>query len=134
MFVRDGVKKSEVVTLDNGQRAVRTCWSPCPGIDVVTEVIPLADGQLRGHVVTSAVDCVAYDAGFAVPGDYHWVTLDDIDDICRVDAVGPAAGERVLLHPEANTNIECGKTVIPAVKYVINAGVNKLATHVAVIQ
>ncbi len=133
VFVRDGVEKSEVITLDNGQRAVRTHWSPCPGVDVVTEVIPLAGGQLRGHVVTSTVDCLAYDAGFAMPGDYHWVTLEDTDKVCRVEAVGEMSGERVLLHPEANTNIECGKTVIPAVKYVISAGVNKLATHVAVI-
>lgn len=133
VFVRDGVEKSEVITLDNGQRAVRTHWSPCPSIDVVTEVIPLAGGQLRGHVVTSTVDCLAYDAGFAVPGDYHWVTLEDTDKVCRVEAMGAAAGERVLLHPEANTNIECGKTAIPAVKYVISSGVNKLATHVAVI-
>ena len=133
VFVRDGVEKSEVVTFDNGQRAVRTYWSPCLGIDVVTEIIPLADGQLRDHMVTSAVDCVAYDAGFAVPGDYHWVTLEDTDKVCLVEAVGSVAGERVLLHPEPNTNIECGKTVIPAVKYVIKAGVNKLATHVAVI-
>ena len=68
-----------------------------------------------------------------MPGDYHWVTLEDTDKVCRVEAVGEMSGERVLLHPEANTNIECGKTVIPAVKYVISAGVNKLATHVAVI-
>lgn len=133
VFVRDGVEKSEVITLDNGQRAVRTHWSPCSGIDVVTEVVPLANGQIRDHVIASTVDCVAYDAGFAVPGDYHWVTLEDTDKVCRVEAVGSATGERVLLHPEANTNIECGKTVIPAVKYVINAGVNKLATHVAVV-
>ena len=133
VFVRDGVDKSEVVTLDDGRRAVRTSWSPCPGIDVVTEVIPLANGQLRNHVVKSAVECVAFDAGFAVPGDYHWVTLEDIDAACRVDAVGQTEGERVLLRPEANTNIDCGKTVIPAVKYVIGAGVSKLATCVIVV-
>lgn len=133
VFVRDGVDKSEVVTLDDGRRAVRTSWSPCPGIDVVTEVIPLANGQLRNHVVKSAVECVAFDAGFAVPGDYHWVTLEDIDAACRVDAVGQTEGERVLLRPEANTNIDCGKTVIPAVKYVIGAGVSKLATCVVVV-
>ena len=134
VFVRDGVEKSEVITLDNGQRAVRTHWSPCSGIDVVTEVVPLANGQIRDHVIASTVDCVAYDAGFAVPGDYHWTTFEDTDRVCRVEAAGVTEGERVLLHPEANTNIECGKTVIPAVRYVINAGVNKLATRITVIQ
>lgn len=134
VFVRDGVDKSEVVTLDDGKRVVRTRWSPCPGINVVTEIIPLANGQLRSHIVMSTIDCLAFDAGFAVPGDYHWVTLEDTDKVCRVEAIGHVEGECVLLRPEANTNIECGKTVIPAVKYLINAGVNKLATHVAVIE
>ena len=82
----------------------------------------------------STIDCLAFDAGFAVPGDYHWVTLEDTDKVCRVEAIGHVEGERVLLRPEANTNIDYGKTVIPAVKYVIKAGINKLATCVAVIE
>ena len=132
VFVRDGVKTSELVILEDGRRAVRTQWSPCHGIDVTTEIIPFGSGHIRKHTVASEIECAAFDAGFAVPGDYHWVMLDDIDSVCRVDAVGSALGERVLLHPEANTNIECGKTVIPAVRYSIGLGETELVTRVTV--
>lgn len=133
VFVRDGVKTSEIAALDDGHRAVRTQWSPCRGIDVTTVLIPFEGGHIRRHVVVSDIECVALDAGFAIPGDYHRVTLADIDLVCLVDAAGPVAGERVLLHPEANTNIECGKTVIPAVKYSIGAGKHELITRVTVV-
>ena len=132
VFVRDDVDESKVDALDDGRRAVRTTWSPCPGIDVSTELIPLSDGQLRRHVITSCIECEAYDAGFAVPGDYHWMTLDDADVMCHVESTGILKGERVLIHPEPNTSIEFGKTVIPAVKYRIGIGITRVVTQITV--
>ena len=132
VFVRDGVASSEVMTLDDGRYAVRTQWSPCRGIDVVTEIVPVADGHLRRHQVTSSIECMAFDAGFAIPGDYHRVELADADSVCRVEVAGSVDGERVLLRPEANTNISCGKTVIPAVRYAIGVGTSELTTRVTV--
>lgn len=131
VFVRDGVERSEVVVLDDGRCAVRTHWRPCRGIDVVTEIIPFANGHLRRHLITSCIECEAFDAGFAVPGDYHWVMLADTEPVCRVEAAGPVEGERVLLRPEANTNVTCGKTVLPAVRYAIGVGKSKLVTRVS---
>ena len=130
VFVRDGVDDSRVVTLDDGRRAVWSHWCPCRGIEVETDIVPVDGGHLRRHRVSSSIECTAYDAGFAVPGDYHWVTLDDIDPVCHVEAKGVLEGDGVLLHPEANTNITCGKTVIPAVRYAIGMGESRIVTRV----
>ena len=58
------------------------------------------------------------------------MTLDDIEPVCHVEAEGVLEGDGVLLHPEANTNITCGKTVIPAVRYAIGMGESRIVTRV----
>ena len=135
VFVREGVSGSHVEEGPDGQLAVVSTWSPWPGIKVETRVEPLPDGRthLRRHRVTSEVACEAYDCGFAVPGDYHQMGLADVERTCRVRATGAkgvAAGEPILIKPEANTNLTCGKTLIPAVRYAISAGAQVLETVV----
>lgn len=130
VFVRDGVETSELATLEDGRQIVRSRWSPHRGVDVTTEIIPCEGGHIRRHVVVSEIECAAFDAGFAVPGDYHWATLKYVDSVCRVVPEGSVAGEVILLHPEANTNIDCGKTVIPAVRYAVGVGTNELVTRI----
>lgn len=125
VFVRDGVKDS---WLDGN--AVVSRWSPWPGIEVETRVESVAGGHVRRHRVASAVSCEAYDCGFAVPGDYHEMGLEDVERVCRVRAVGEAPGEPMLVRPEANTNLACGKTLIPAVHYRLLPGETSLATEV----
>lgn len=125
VFVRDGVLDARV----EGD-AVVSRWSPWPGIEVETRVEPCARGHVRRHVVTSSMDCEAYDCGFAVPGDYHERTLEDVERVCRVRARGEKDGEPVLVRPEANTNLMCGKTLIPAVRYRIGVGETRLMTEV----
>lgn len=125
VFVRDGVLEARV----EGD-AVVSRWSPWPGIEVETRVEPCARGHVRRHVVTSSMDCEAYDCGFAVPGDYHECTLEDVERACRVRARGEKDGEPVLVRPEANTNLMCGKTLIPAVRYRIGVGETRLVTEV----
>ena len=134
VFVRDGVQESEVQQSGDGVSVLVSRWSPWPGIEVETELEPLADGasHIRHHRIVSDLPCEfeAYDCGFAVPGDYHNKTLADVERICRMRAAGPASGKPVLIKPEANTNITCGKTLIPAVCYKIMPGVTKLTTLV----
>ena len=79
-----------------------------------------------------------------MPGNYHNKTLADVERVCRVRACGSAAargapgvpgavpGEPTLIKPEANTNITCGKTLIPAVRYTIASGETYLVTEVTV--
>lgn len=135
VFVRDGVKDSRVERAEDGSLAVVTRWSPWPGIEVETRVEPAADGRahVRRHHVTAAFACEAYDCGFAVPGDYHELGLVDVERVCRVRAVGEVAGDSALVLPEANTNITCGKTLIPAVRYDVHPGTQTFETLIEVL-
>lgn len=47
-------------------------------------------------------------------------------------ATGATPGEPALVKAGANTNISCGKTVIPVVRFEIPAGKVELATEVLV--
>ena len=155
VFVREGVERAHVEQGEHGPAMVSR-WSPWPGIEVETRVEPVpgapAGTHVRRHLVTSPVACDAYDCGFAVPGDYHTLSLADAERACRVrgelcvvaGATGAPAGEGatpetspvpgkpVLVKAEANTNVSCGKTVIPAVRYRIPAGTCELATRIEV--
>ena len=126
VYVRDGVEDSAVV-----DGAVVSRWLPCRGIEVETHIEPFEGGHVRTHVVTSRIACEAYDCGFAVPGDYHRIDLAGASRICRVEPVA-TGGKGVLIKNEANTNISCGKTVIPAVRYRIEAGTTRLVTRVEI--
>lgn len=125
VFVRDGVEDSWLEG-----NAVVSRWSPLPGVEVKSRIEPTEGGHLRRHVVRSAIECEAYDCGFAVPGDYHELGLADVERVCRARAVGEAPGEPVLIAPEANTCVSCGKTLIPGVRYHIGVGESLLATEV----
>lgn len=111
-------------------------WSPWPGVEVETWVEPLAGAPagtyVRRHRVVSPIACEAYDCGFAVPGDYHSVALADAERVCRVRATGACQDTPTLIKAEANTNVSCGKTVIPAVRYAIPVGTTELVTEVRV--
>lgn len=125
VYVRDGVTGNSVV-----DGAVVSRWSPCCGIEVESRIEPFASGHVRTHLVISEIACEAFDCGFAVPGDYHQVDLGEASRTCRVESAGAISGQGVLIKNEANTNISCGKTVIPAVCYRIEKGVSELVTRI----
>lgn len=128
VLVRDGVTS---YGLSPDGKSMMSSWSPWPGVEVQTEVTPCAGGgHVRTHKICSSIACEAFDCGFAVPSDYHELVLADVERTCRVRAVGPHPGEPILIKPEANTNIICGKTLIPAVHYQIPAGRVELITSV----
>lgn len=113
-------------------------WSPCRGITVVSRIIPTPQGHLREHTVESEFACIAYDCGFAVPtekpedccGRTELAAFSQ-NDTARCEAVlqqGP--GEPVVLGADANTNLACNKTRIPAVRYCIPAGRTILRTEI----
>lgn len=119
-----------------GQRAAagelwetRLSWSPIPGIEARTEVVPLLRGHLRIHRVRTDDACEALDCGFAVPGNYHTLGETDIDAACEVRALA-TPGEKVIIHAEANTNISHAESVIPAVRYQVRRGEMTLVTLV----
>ena len=136
IFVRDSVEKHKIRKLlePNGDTKyeIYSVWSPWVGIKVETTITPIPGGQLRCHHVTSTVVCKAFDCGFAVPGDYHQLALRDIEHTCCIRSIGEVAGKPVLIKAEANTNISCGKTLIPAVSYDISQGTTTLMTRITV--
>lgn len=105
------------------------CWSPMDGIEVMTEIVPLAEGHLRIHRVEAEAPCAALDCGFAVPGNYHLLTEEGIASVCSVRALAHP-GETVSIHAEANTNISHPESVIPAVRYEMERGRTVLVTLV----
>lgn len=96
-------------------------WSPLPGIQVHSEIIPVSEGHKRLHTIESEYECTAYDAGFALPIEKP--------EGCTVRSL---TGEGVfcMLKPDPNTNLVCSKTVIPMVEYHIKKGKNVIETEV----
>lgn len=127
-------------------------WSPYPGITVETMITPDAEGHTRVHKITSEIDCVAYDCGFAVSrGDFKEIGFaEKVDGVsaqasnefcnCTVSAVvdenvqvnevadKPPVGYMITVDP--NTNLLYTKTKIPAVKYHIRKGFQEIITRV----
>ncbi len=98
-----------------------TEWSPFQGIHVHSEIIPNEDGHRRVHTIISDYDCIAYDAGFAVPIG---------DTSCTVESI-QGNGETLLLRADPNTNLLHSKTDIPVAKYHINKGTTIIETQVS---
>lgn len=147
VYVRRICEESKIT--ENG---VWSKWSPYPGITVETTITPDAGGHTRVHKITSEIDCVAYDCGFAVSrGDFEEVGFaEKVDGIsaqasnefcsCTVSAVldenaqpnelteKPPVGHMITADP--NTNLLYTKTKIPAVKYHIRKGPQEIVTRV----
>ncbi|TAH75165.1 MAG: DUF2264 domain-containing protein [Anaerolineaceae bacterium] len=100
---------------------VASNWSPLPGIQVYTEIIPTKEGHRRIHIIESEYECKAYDAGFALP-------IDKAEGCTVRSLVGD--GEFKMLKPDPNTNLIYSKTLIPMVVYDIKTGRNELETEV----
>lgn len=96
-------------------------WSPVPGIQVHTEIIPTSNGHKRIHIIDSDFDCKAYDAGFALPIENP--------KGCAVQCLQGGGNEKIL-KPDPNTNLVYSKTVIPVVEYEIHKGKNVLESEV----
>lgn len=128
------------------ETGVYSKWSPYPGIVVETTITPDEKGHTRVHKITSDRDCVAYDCGFAVNrGDFeevgfassqadNYAQASNVQCLCKVsgkqegvDSKQPT-GEVIIADP--NTNLLYTKTAIPAVRYDINKGEQKLITRV----
>ncbi len=123
--------------MENG---VYSKWSPYPGIEVETTIYPEAEGHLRIHSVTSEIFCEAYDCGFAVnmsgqsaefrKGEEQGCSFaGNVRSFCKVKAL-EGGGEGKVITAGPNTNLSYPKTVIPAIKYQINKGRQKLQTKV----
>lgn len=111
-----------------------SAWSPCPGIEVTTVIEPYVGGHTRRHVVTSAVDCIAYDCGFALPWDTkgYEEQADETGASIRYEGgfctVRGGAGK--VVRTQANANLINPRTAIPMVQHSIPPGMSTLETEV----
>lgn len=111
-------------------------WSPLPGIEVTTELVPTETGHIRRHIIQSSLACTAYDCGFAVPkfapgfaslASGAQAAAQNRTLSCTVCG---SEGEGVVLAAWPNTNLYDPNTVIPAVKYWIPVGQTTVTTTV----
>ncbi len=126
------------------ETGVYSKWSPYPGIEVETTIIPEEKGHRRIHKITSDRECVAYDCGFSVnrgdfvPVGYNshvgatYALSGNENSYCRVEAEGEAQNGAMgeIIIPDPNLNLLYTKTAIPAVKYNIQAETQTLITKV----
>ena len=117
-FVRDGMchvrRRCNEYRVEEDGRVI-SVWEPFKGVVVRSEIIPTENGHIRKHTVESDGEYEAYDCGFAVP-----------------EAEGKVSGngESVVIQCVKNVNLLNTDTVMEAVKYKINKGVNELETRV----
>ncbi len=142
VYVRRICQESKIT-----ETGVYSKWSPYPGIEVETTIIPEEKGHRRIHKIISDRACVAYDCGFSVNrGDFEmigfnssteggWALASNQHSYCKVEAVlseeteqNGQAGEIIL--PDPNLNLLYTKTAIPAMKYEIQPGLQTLVTKV----
>lgn len=134
-FVKNTIEKD--YRIDKTGLHIR--WSPIEGIHVETTIEPTADGHIRTHRITSAVECTAYDCGFAVStDDRKWferkiaedsATVRNADGFCTVRSL-QGGGRADILIPDPNTNLVASKTQIPLAEYPIRKGTQVIQSHV----
>lgn len=125
-FVKDdlcfGRKTCEEFRIEvNGE--VYSKWSPYEGVTVETYMIPTENGHIRKHIVFCEKECVAYDAGFAVPLDFSCVENSDTGEVL-------GGGKSIVINCQPNMNLMNVKTAIRAVKYEFSKGINEISTEV----
>ncbi len=127
------------------QEGVWSKWSPYPGIEVETTVIPGPNGHKRIHKITSDIECEAYDCGFSIDrGDYtevdfyskaegNFCEAGNNTTKCKISGESDSMpSEGYLITADPNMNLLYTKTAIPCVKYSIKRGQQMLTTEVEV--
>lgn len=134
-FVKDVIDSEFTVS----EKGISFSWTPICGIRVKTVIEPTAAGHVRTHEITSAMECLAYDCGFALSSDDRSpfertacgreARVENEDGYCTVRSLG-GDGKGEVLIPDPNTNLMNSKTSIPLVVYPIHPGVQTIRTEV----
>jgi hypothetical protein len=114
VFVRRSTLRSA-----STKSSITSRWSPWPGIEVISLIIPTGSGHRREHLISSSVECVAYDCGFAVPAD---------EKPERVQILA-GRGRIISITPDPNTNLMAPRTRITAAKYKVRKGEMRIVTE-----
>ncbi|MCI8405094.1 MAG: DUF2264 domain-containing protein [Clostridia bacterium] len=113
-------------------------WSPFKGIEVETTLIPIEEGHIRRHKITSDYDCNARDAGFAVScaqgtdcafsSENNIAIVKNNFSFCSVESTAGGTPDIISFHP--NTSLVYQKTFTPLVSYEIKKGITEIETIV----
>lgn len=131
VFVRRHSKTFEL----KEDRLIAT-WEPFEGLTVTTELIPTRQGHIRRHTIQSPFPCTAYDSGFAVakfaPGfsaqaQGSTAQAGNSRQSCMVRG---EFGTAQIIEAWPNTSLYAPNTVIPTVRYDIEAGTTVVETEV----
>lgn len=138
-FVKNTIDRA--YTIDESGICIH--WSPVAGIEVDTRIEPVKEGHIRTHRITSEIDCVAYDCGFAMDtADRKPYTrniegckasLQNEEGYCAVESL-EGGGKGDILTPDPNTNLVHSKTQIPMAVYSIRKGVQMICTKVSYLE
>ncbi len=111
-------------------------WIPCSGIEVVTTLMPTEKGHIRKHKITSSIECIAYESGFAYPKN-KTKTVKEVDQgrACVFDENGKSEvnctiGEGVIIEPSPNTNLVFPITSIPSIKINVKIGITEFESQI----
>lgn len=131
--------KARIDAYEIHENYMRMEWSPVEGINVCTEIELTQNGHIRTHEIESIWECMAYDAGFAVPFDGQtesgdsmgedWVQVHTEKGYCRVEQ-REGYGVPMLVDADPNTNLLHSKTAIPLIVYKIKKGRNIIKTEI----
>lgn len=131
IYVRRGCLEFSVTETE-----VYSKWSPVEGIEVETWLIPTAKGHIRRHIITSQLECTAYDCGFAypdLPGEtrsHAGGTLAVVTDSNGRSTAASEAGKAMVITSAPNTNLIFPTTIIPAIEYRIPKGRIRVETRI----
>lgn len=138
-FVKNTIDRA--YTIDESGICIH--WSPVAGIEVDTRIEPVKEGHIRTHRITSEIDCVAYDCGFAMDTDDRKpytrniegckASLQNEEGYCAVESL-EGGGKGDILTPDPNTNLVHSKTQIPMAVYSIRKGVQMICTKVSYLE
>lgn len=112
-------------------------WSPGFDIEVKTEIIPTKRGHIRKHQVSSPIECIAYDSGFAM--DYTDRAQCETEQNQRTAFVknhqsycsaSSESGIPETRRTAPNTNLLSPQAIVPLIKYEIKIGMNEFETEI----
>ena len=145
VFVVDGLvlmrRKNISYHIDGD--TITTTWSPIEGITVETTIIPTEKGHKRIHKIDSAIECTAYDCGYAVSnadsarldsrkeGDV--CVMENIDVYSSITVTGTRNCEKAdtrFIYASPNTNLLHPRTGIPAAGVKIPCGRCEIETEI----
>lgn len=131
IYVRKGCLEFSVTETE-----VYSKWSPVEGIEVETWLIPTDKGHIRRHIITSQLECTAYDCGFAypdLPGEtrsHADGTLAVVTDSNGRSTAASETGKAMVITSAPNTNLIFPTTIIPAIEYRIPKGRISVETRI----